>query len=823
MITLQENIKSHTDKDLTVAKIPLIAAQSADSDSGVKEILLKAENGYITSEELSQVFIKGKITSLDKVVCGNGMSTAFFRTIPEPYKINILISPSKKFVVSKMESYNNGGMKTSNKIAFYYGGSEDNFSQRNAVNYDVLVFVADSFDILKDEIKQLGSLVDKVLLDEGHRIDLDTDFRSRLILFKEKVLEYLPESAIVVGTATPLLYDNIDVRFENRNVPPLIIDVERDVRYTINKSKGDLKRGIDVIVGSNQREIIEELKSDKKLLKAHFYIGSGMANKLTVNNSIEDTPEASLTVISSTAFDGFDYINKEDAYGNFKKVNAYLFEDRNEGYSRFNIGSVFQFFNRNRIGNNKNIYCRIETTKTPRIKDLEKTEKKVDDFLAKEYRNIKSVKTFITKSSKAKTISKDSTLKKYINVIRDHNYQDVLVFRKNEVRFKIDKEHYVNDLFGLQHLFEGDSKMRMFLDERNIKINFPETEILADMIDRKSINGLSLETIKENLYKNKDFIEKNNLASEFKLAFDTRNYRDVNLKNAMKQVLIYEAFKDYKRDYEFSIRFKRGKEILNDSRKFDVLQKDVLKKYRDKQQYKQDIGLQTREETRDNIKIFKRSYKKKIIKLIMLLMDERIEIPENYILNRDYNLLVQFSKDGLKAITRALGIQFTEIDIKSCNIRIVYSLAGKELPDNIYGKDKKNKSAINMLMNQMHYRKNEFSKKVRIKQFIDLGIDSDIAIDFVNQYYGSYAERVFEDMTYHEMVIIDDLKKIIKTSREEFAGMVRRHDSLIMFDYTPENYDYLDEFTYNNIGGDWFGIDGEYINMTGKIVAKIWS
>jgi hypothetical protein len=153
-----------------------------------------------------------------------------------------------------------------------------------------------------------------------------------------------------------------------------------------------------------------------------------------------------------------------------------------------------------------------------------------------------------------------------------------------------------------------------------------------------------------------------------------------------------------------------------------------------------------------------------------------------------------------------------EYDIASCYPRIMYAINGKNLPDDFYGGDKKNKVAMNVYFNQFGYDENVKTSKKHQKDNVkrklkSFNIDEDVATWLIDNFFESkHRGDLFNHIAYYEEQIISELMKLIYDDGNcKNQGMTRRHDSIIVFG-NEDNLDYISDFVPrifpNTIG--WF-------------------
>ena len=139
---------------------------------------------------------------------------------------------------------------------------------------------------------------------------------------------------------------------------------------------------------------------------------------------------------------------------------------------------------------------------------------------------------------------------------------------------------------------------------------------------------------------------------------------------------------------------------------------------------------------------------------------------------------------------------------------------GKNLPNNIYGEGKKNKLWINTKLNDSFYtldkgEKNDFKANLK-RAFKNKGFKDDEVLEYYIEKYSftknEYRGQFTSDMAFHEMNIITQLWKEIKEGGNLNDGVIRRHDSLIIFNNRQYLEGILKDFKYSkldNVKG-WF-------------------
>ena len=205
------------------------------------------------------------------------------------------------------------------------------------------------------------------------------------------------------------------------------------------------------------------------------------------------------------------------------------------------------------------------------------------------------------------------------------------------------------------------------------------------------------------------------------------------------------------------------------------------------------------------------------VRLVMAVSQKKIKLPNKVRNSRDYNLLVEVSMKLISKVADAFDKEAIEVDIVSCNPRIIYAFCGLELPNNFYGENKKNKKAINKILNKLSI---EFPKQFKIevadykmkrkKELVALGFDEKVIEFLFKEFWNRERDALFNFCSYHEMNIIESLQKQFK-DKDGDGSYLRRHDSVIAFNKLHESQiEDVNEFEYLNQKG-WFhklGSDG---------------
>ena len=294
------------------------------------------ESKYLPENIVQKCFIAGQHTLTDKTDTGNGFTTAFLKSKTEG-KVNIIIVPNTKVVESKQKSYDLNGRI---KIGFIYGSE---FSDRlNFEDYDVLMFVVDSFLNYIEKIESNRNLIDKILIDECHSMIIQSPFRHRLIGFQKYITETFPNKSIVSVTATPMLFQKVDIKLTRVKITEQIVNISTNQTNTLKRLKTALENDEKCIVALQDARILKQLTDSEGILTANVKVGKRMFEKIVECVKVKVSLNSNLTVISSAGFEGFDVDN------GINKV--FIFEDRAFDYQTFFTQNIIQVKGRSRMG-----------------------------------------------------------------------------------------------------------------------------------------------------------------------------------------------------------------------------------------------------------------------------------------------------------------------------------------------------------------------------------------------------------------------------------------------------------------------------------------
>jgi len=728
----------------------------------LKELLNTTK--YITQSILKQCFEFGKHNVVDKVVCGNGFSQAFLMCPFAPGKHNIIICPNKAAIESKHRAYKAGEIDTQNTISFHYKESSDTFGDGG----DIMMFVIDSFlkQINNISVMVSAGLIDKILIDEAHKVEQSSSYRPKLRDFKTIIAPFIKNCSIVSVTATPNHYTNIDIRINNTLLKPVTINQTSNRVNSINRAKADIKAGKNVYIATNDWVVIYGFRHPRKrTLEANFIVGESMQRSLVDKVIITHNPISNLVIGSSKSFEGMDLKGKDWC--------VYYFEDRSKNYQTFYISNLYQAISRPREGTLYVEYCRSECN-MERAKGI--SVKTVDSFIAKK---------------------KDSTEKKMRS--EHKKFHPYVIFTQVDNGFySIKKDEVAINLLKEARLFDaGFTDFQDFLDVRKLTI-----KKLNEAPVRIAFPKIKERTKEENLLANKVFIEARDLFGDNYRVSSKRRKKDDDYVKAVKQ---YFRNKNYDGNYVFNFRETKGLEMLKDSIQIDKLSKKAVTNYNKK--HKNDYngkGKKDREKRK-----FADTIHAKTRRLIVLFVNNRIWENYNVVGNRQYSNIVFCPSYLIQSVCDIMGITFTQIDIRTANSRIIYALNGLTLPNDFYGENKKNKKRINISLNNFFYneKKDIFMKDQKSeakRKFEKLGFHSKV-IDWLmdNFFECKYRGDLSTFLAWHEKIIIEKVKNAIFMDMND--GCIRKHDELMIFN-NKQDLIFLNDFEYLGIGG-WFKFD----------------
>ena len=731
---------------------------------------------YISPDIVADCFKDCKFTFVDKQICGNGFTTAYLQLKPKPFQVNIIIAPNRQVVLEKQKAYKQGKLKTPNRIGFIYGDGDLYQSDEYDLNkYDVLMFVADSFLERIPRLKAEANRIEKILIDEAHSVEIQSIFRNRLKRFFKVVSSEFSSASIVAVTATPLLHQRPDIVIKSDVKEFRTIYKSENQKKAFSRLQDLIKKNEPVIVATQNARLIRKLAVNG-VIEANFKIGTKLKQSLVELAVIKQNDQSNITIISSTGFEGFDVLNSQN--------NIFIFEDRARDEETFFAANIIQIIGRSRKGTKYIEWCRLPHSKG---------RKKID-----------------TKHLLNKLLSRRISTEKKIT---DKNYKDLLRFTlpsKNSVIAKgqyllefdiVGKRLYDEIVKADQH---GITTYSSFFNDRGFKI-----KALDEGQSRFTIGKVSEKVKAENIKANRDYI------SQYKV------YDGIYLK-VVDQVSIdrfYKHVKEYlRRKYwaidnpEYLENEKKLIYLLSDEDRFHQYASEIFSIYKADKKADKNIS---RSEYQKRVSTIEKNLISITGRLLLMFGNKKIKLPSKKRVWRDYNLLTEVSMSIIKKVSVDFGIKVHEVDIKSCNPRILYSVNGCGLPDNFYGENKKNKRKVNIALNSFkkydERARNKTDKKHQKqnckRSLLNLGFDETVVNGIVEKFFDSDKGALFNYCAYHEENIIDQVSEILKAFRlSDENSFIRRHDSVLIFGDYDIPYQDLKEFTYLGQKG-WFNVD----------------
>ena len=750
---------------------------------------------YLPTNIVEQCFRAGHHTLVNKTDTGNGFTTAFLKSKTERM-VNVIIVPNTKVVESKQASYN---IADGVRIGFIYGGKDSD--RLNFQEYDVLMFVVDSFLNYIERILENRDVINKILIDECHSMIIQSPFRHRLIGFQKFITEKLSDKAIVSVTATPMLFQKVDINITKEKREAHTINISSNQSNTLERIKTSLANKDKCIVALQDARILKHLLNDSNVLEANIKVGKRMLEKIVESVKVKLNVDSNLTIISSAGFEGFDVDN------GINKV--YIFEDRAFDYQTFFTQNIIQVKGRSRKGVSYIEWNRLPNNSRTELPKLEAIMKKV---------NSKKISNERKMTDKNYTYIRDFFTPKY-----DMNLGLIDSFDFNEDLFYLAKELQDADLKGLSIYDE-------FFQQRGISINY-----LNDGNKRLKLRTPSHSQAFKMVKENRNVVQKFNLFSNVKLDL----YPKDTLEQYIKSYEVYLRRKYWTLDelpfLKKEIRLGTDFDRIIDASNFNR-ETNCLSYLKNEDGIDEAVRVISREAKRlkktkvrrdsDEYKKWEADYdatiKDKYIRLLMAMSLSKISIPNKIRNHRNFNLMTEVSIDLISEVSEEVFERdLREIDIVSCNIRIIYAVCNLDLPANFYGEDKKNKKAINTLLNKLSkdhpisYKTNPTKwKSNRIMEMKKYNF-APAVIDFlISEFWNRPKDALYNFCAYHEEKICNQLMtemiKEAESNAYEFR-MLRRHDSVLLIgDGSHEVMNHItNNFEYLGVK-QWFEKEVEY-------------
>ena len=759
-------------------------------------IKIQGKSEWITESELQTTFNESERLSrpilFDKRITGNGGTTAFLNLKVPNNECYILTVPNVAVAKEKENAYQENPYRWGdNEYRFIYADAIDKslgLSQSGQLP-NFIVIVADSLMRFKDTLQ--GFNVTRLLNDENHTTIYQSSFRPILVGYTQQVQRMFPNASIVNMTATPTLLSEVDVQY----IPPIIkgytITEQQDRELSKKQMVDAYLSGEKVVCYTNNVGVIQSFKKainkSNPILKARFVVGDSLMRSIVGLFPIQYDEDSNLTIVSSRGFEGID-INYTDAI-------QYFFEDRSYGFDTHFAANLVQAFGRCRKGAKTYNYVRLQRER----KRPDVFKKGIDTEINNFLNSNRSPEKMLSKNILKKANNPESNKVKNIYLPYIHFTQDEdgkVTVEPRQENIDIYKELRVGDKPFPQKEYES------FFNDRNIIIKTDES-----MTNRVRSIRRNLKLISKNLYENRETLKKDDLfGAKYRLAIKdysqepsvkvSTKYGGDGLNHKKIRIKYYEhlqhwlAHKNYDNEYEFLPRQNKALEVLNpaDTSLFDTLIEEMISLHVEHRKDKRTIESSSNDVAdADSIKSFTKNATAILGQLCLMMSREYITVPSNWTLNRDYNLTTKVSFRVIKHVCNYFGVDVTEVDIPTCNPRILYAKCGLNLPNDFYGENKKNKTKINILLNNFMYNESLSTAKKTQKgnamhQFKYYNFNP-VVIDYLMDNYfevkRNFRGQLSSDLAFIEKHVISIAMKEMDSSLND--GIIRRHDSFILF------------------------------------------
>jgi hypothetical protein len=766
-------------------------------------MVYKLNQKYISSEAMAFCYgIDQPIINIDKVITGNGFSTAFLKERVPLSHFNIIIAPNKAVIEEKQKAYKSGELNTDNRIGFFYQEGED----KSFTGFNVLMFVADSFLHMKYQLEQISDRINWVLIDEVHSVERQQTFRPNLVGLREKVSSIVRHSKyssvkIATVTASPNKYSPVDVTIENTDIKPVLVHTTNSHDNSIQRARKLIKQGENVLVCTNNIGIIKAFCINKEL-RANVVAGDNLIKNIVGSMKFHDLKsDAGLFVISTKAFEGWDL------YGSV--FHVFYYEDRAREHTTFSIQNLYQAISRPRKGAIYIEYCRTIYDNRKSVMSKDKILKHISRKDLSERRKLKA------------PYNKFSP---YIQEIKNKNGSSTTKF--NEIIHGLsleDKDFDRSDWFK-------DEWFSDFLQKRHITI-----KDLKEMSSPAPRTRTRLDALKSNLFKNRKWIAEKGIFDNHQIKVDTRNeYTDKELRTAITKYISQINYDGLQHLTDMQVEIL---DMVAHPKRMAKIKAQLVKvnnKYQD--EWYQSVNI-TYVECRNAKATFKESLDRNFPLVLMGLVNKVVHFAYKSSANREFGVHTSFNIATLEHITKSVKGSILEVDVRSEFPRILYALLLKKpLPEGFYGANKMNKRAMNIALNMIAYKpykickatkelqkdsKGKFIPNSRNKshqridnynRLIRAGFEKRFADVLMDEFFEEPVSAVYDLCSMYEGFIIDEIKQALERMKIDgfiSDGYQRRHDSLIIFNYQSGDLSFLNYWEFLNVGG-WFEISEEY-------------
>ena len=511
-----------------------------------------------------------------------------------------------------------------------------------------------------------------------------------------------------------------------------------------------------------------------------------------------------MTIISSAGFEGFDVDNGIN--------DVFIFEDRAFDYQTFYSQNVAQIIGRSRKGTAYIEWCRMSNASRTEMLSKDEMIKKADS------KRISFEKKMTDKNYKF--------IPKYFDYNQDVDFGLITDLKLNDVKYDLAKELQDADLQGLK-IYDA------FFSERGFNLVH-----LNDGSKRINLKGNSHKSAFTTAKLNEDIIKKFKLFSDVRINLYAKEKHDDYIKafevflrrkywyadKLLWKMTVEELYEFNTHCLETHLNEIQAYNIITDVDEMQFYLKGVL---RDSIERKKGSVCRKSKEFEQWKTDLVNNLQDRYVRLVMAISQNKIKLPNKVRNSRDYNLTTEVSIALITIVTNAFDKEIIEVDVVSCNPHIIYAFCGVAFPTDLYGEDKKNKKAINKLLNKLSADfPKEFNvsvtdyKKKRIAELRGFGFDEKV-IDFLfKEFWEKEKDALFNFCTYHEKNIIEKLQKQFK-DKDGDGSYIRRHDSVIAFSKLHESQiEDVNEFEYLNQKGWFHKLDSDGLILDVKKVSE---
>lgn len=762
-------------------------------------MVLTNSSKYISKHIMTSIFKSSQTTYVDKVVTGNGMTTAFLKLDVQPKTYNFIIVPNISIAKDKESIYRRGRKRfgyiynSDTQMHFIYGGSRD--SVRN-IKYNkregqTIVIVVDSFlNNLRYFINN-NILINtkKIMVDEAHTIITQGTFRDSLLRFKYRLedLQLKFKFDVAYITASPLLQDdsfnvNNPYYFKINNIHPSYnnyktLNINTDLEDSVNRASSHILKGDNVLIMSNSIDYLSKVLELSGNPVVDLHLGSnlmrGMADRFVLKLYKGVKGNAQVNVHSSSAFEGIDIISED--------THIFIYMNRRREEGKFHMANVYQALGRARKGF-KYAELAIKEMDEDKLNQGHDWRNAISELKLRNARD--KYHTNFDKEFKQRYILGDKD--NYVNIINDREDSQLDVSEIDSYKDYFDERkiqfNYLNTIpmIKLSNITKKDDNV--YVQNKNYILN-------NDLLDGLTLPNFYKNTITKMREKSIKDIEW--YASRFSLlglpGFDT-NMRDII--TVLQDDKLYYKLRD---DMIDLYKKKKESQIKN----YDLLD-PTLRNIYEKSGVMKKAKVLARNTLLEAVIVFESRVDYNLIQLLRTFaMIKKSDIDNKTILYREYNIYTTLGMSILVPMAAKFNILLKEIDISRAFVRILYTLNELELPDDIYGVNKHKKIDINAALNKVFIRgwydmtSDELSIKKynKKKTLIKEGLDPKVAAFLVDNFSMKQRDSVFNFLTKHEKDVIDQLREYIQTFTVKafpFEAFVRRHDSILLLNPTDE-------------------------------------